>query len=125
MSTKEGEKFWGCRFIWCALRSAGKKQIVDSMKESILMKQAHPGLMAGLDVVGQEDMGQPFADLTPEFFWFRKRCMESGVDIPFFFHAGECLEDGDDTDQNLFDAILLGTRRMRHEFSLYDTSTLY
>lgn len=118
-STKEGERFWGCRFIWCALRSFGKKQIVDSMKDCILMKQTYPGLIAGFDVVGQEDMGRPLADLTPEFFWFRKRCMENGVDIPFFFHAGECLGDGDDTDQNLFDAILLGTRRIGHGFSLY------
>lgn len=38
---------------------------------------------------------------------------------PFFFHAGECLGDGDETDQNLFDAILLGTRRIGHGFSLY------
>ena len=40
-------------------------------------------------------------------------------DSPFFFHAGECLGDGDETDQNLFDAILLGTRRIGHGFSLY------
>ena len=38
---------------------------------------------------------------------------------PYFFHAGECLGDGDETDQNLFDAILLGTRRIGHGFSLY------
>ena len=118
-STKDGENFWGCRFIWTPLRSSGKKQMVDSMKECISIKQAYPDLIAGFDVVGQEDMGRPLADLTPEFFWFRKRCLESGVDIPFFFHAGECLGDGDDTDQNLFDAILLGTRRIGHGFSLY------
>ena len=40
-------------------------------------------------------------------------------DSPYFFHAGECLGDGDETDQNLFDAILLGTRRIGHGFSLY------
>lgn len=118
-STTEGKNFWGCRFIWTPLRSFGKKQMVDSMKECISIKQAYPDLIAGFDVVGQEDMGRPLADLTPEFFWFRKRCVESGVDIPFFFHAGECLGDGDDTDQNLFDAILLGTRRIGHGFSLY------
>lgn len=118
-ATEAGEHFWGCRFIWTPLRSFGSKQMVDSMKECIAIKQTFPDLIAGFDVVGQEDMGRPLADLTPEFFWFRKRCMESGVDIPFFFHAGECLGDGDDTDQNLFDAILLGTRRIGHGFSLY------
>lgn len=39
--------------------------------------------------------------------------------IFLFFHAGECLGDGDDTDQILFDAILLGTCRIGHGFSLY------
>lgn len=117
--TVEGAKFWGCRFIWTTLRSFGKRQMVESMKECILIKQKYPELVSGFDVVGQEDLGRTLVDLTPEFFWFRKRCVESNVDIPFFFHAGECLGDGDDTDQNLFDAILLGTRRIGHGFSLY------
>ena len=70
-------------------------------------------------MVGQEDGGRPLTDMIPELFWFKKRCIENGVDIPFFFHAGECLGDGDSTDGNLFDAILLGTRRIGHGFSLY------
>lgn len=118
-ATENGKGFWGCRFIWTTLRRLGKKDIVNSMKQCISMKQLHPELISGFDVVGQEDLGRTLADLTPELFWFRKRCVESGLDIPFFFHAGECLGDGDDTDQNLFDAILLGTRRIGHGFSLY------
>ena len=118
-ATEEGKRFWGCRFIWTTLRRLGKKEIVESMKQCISMKSAHPDLIAGFDLVGQEDMGRSLADLTPELFWFRKRCVENQVDLPFFFHAGECLGDGDETDQNLFDAILLGTRRIGHGFSLY------
>ncbi|MCJ1253661.1 hypothetical protein MMC24_001473 [Lignoscripta atroalba] len=118
-TTEEGRNFWGCRFIWTALRVLDKKDVVDSMKECISVKQAFPDLISGFDLVGQEDMGRTLVDLTPEIFWFRKRCVEEGVDIPFFFHAGECLGDGDSTDQNLFDAVLLGTRRIGHGFSLY------
>jgi adenosine deaminase CECR1 len=69
--------------------------------------------------VGQEDAGRPLKDMLPELFWFRKQCAQEKVEIPFFFHAGECLGDGSDTDQNLFDAVLLGTRRIGHGFSLY------
>ena len=69
--------------------------------------------------MGQEDLGRSLHDLTPELVWFQERCKEEGVEIPFFFHAGECLGDGDETDQNLFDAILFGTRRIGHGFSLY------
>ncbi|CAF9941291.1 MAG: hypothetical protein ALECFALPRED_009056 [Alectoria fallacina] len=118
-ATQEGRNFWGYRFIWTSLRSWGKRKIVDHMKQCIIMKKAYPELIAGYDVVGQEDMGRSLADLTPELFWFKKRCFENGVDIPYFFHAGECLGDGDETDHNLFDAILLGTRRIGHGFSLY------
>ena len=118
-STEEGKGWWGCRFIWTTLRIYGKKDMVDHMKQCIAIKKAFPHLIAGYDVVGQEDMGRSLADLTPELFWFKKRCMEEGVDIPFFFHAGECLGDGDETDENLFDAILLGTRRIGHGFSLF------
>jgi adenosine deaminase CECR1 len=89
------------------------------MKRCIEMKLEFPDLIAGYDLVGQEDMGRSLADLAPELFWFRKACAQSGVDIPFFFHAGETLGDGDSVDENLFDAILLGTRRIGHGFSLY------
>ncbi|KAL8813335.1 MAG: hypothetical protein Q9223_000172 [Gallowayella weberi] len=118
-ATEEGRDWWGCRFIWTTLRIYGKKEMVNHMKQCITVKKAFPHLIAGYDVVGQEDMGRTLADLTPELFWFKKRCMEKGVDIPFFFHAGECLGDGDGTDQNLFDAVLLGTRRIGHGFSLF------
>ena len=45
---------------------------------------------------------------------FKKRVEEEGLDIPFIFHAGETLGDGSDADNNLFDAILLGTKRIGH-----------
>ena len=118
-STTVGRNFWGARFIWTSLRIFENKQIMESMTQCIAVKMAYPDLIAGFDVVGQEELGRSLASLTPVFFWFKKKCLENGVEIPFFFHAGECLGDGDDTDHNLFDAILLGTRRIGHGFSLY------
>jgi adenosine deaminase CECR1 len=83
------------------------------------MKKRYPKLIQGYDLVGQEDLGRTLHDLTPELLWFQDECAKEGVHIPFFFHAGECLGDGDETDHNLFDAILFGTRRIGHAFSLY------
>ena len=80
-ATEKGKDFWGYRFIWTSLRSWGKRKIVDHMKQCIRMKKAYPELIAGYDVVGQEDMGRSLADLTPELFWFKKRCFENGVDM--------------------------------------------
>lgn len=118
-NSEEGAGFWGARLIWTAIRIFDRRTIVEDMKECIRMKQLFPDLICGFDFVGQEDLGRPLADLTPEIFWFKKKCMEEGVDLPFFFHAGETLGTGDEVDENVFDAILLGTRRIGHGLTLY------
>lgn len=117
--SEEGQRFWGARLIWTAVRAFDNKAIANDMLECIAMKQEFPELIAGYDLVGQEDAGRSLADLTPVLFWFKKQCAQAGVDLPFFFHAGETLGDGDEVDENLFDAVLLGTRRIGHGFSAY------
>ncbi|EHK98314.1 putative Adenosine deaminase CECR1-A [Glarea lozoyensis 74030] len=117
--TDEGKGFWGCRMIWTGLRILDTRKMVEDMDACIAIKIAYPHLISGFDLVGQEDAGRPLKDVLPELFWFKKQCAQEGVDIPFFFHAGETLGDGSDTDENLFDAVLLGTRRIGHGFSLY------
>ena len=117
--TEKGRRFHGARMIWTVVRSSDNRDMVPNMRECIRIKKAMPHIIAGFDYVGQEDKGRPLADLVPITFWFRKQCVEAGVEIPFFFHAGECLGDGDSSDKNLYDAILLGTRRLGHAYSLY------
>lgn len=118
-NSEAGSGFWGARLIWTAIRIFDRRTIVEDMKECIRLKQLFPDLICGFDFVGQEDLGRSLADLTPEIFWFKKRCVEEGVDIPFYFHAGETLGTGDEVDENMFDAILLGTRRIGHGLTLY------
>ncbi|KAK5100327.1 hypothetical protein LTS08_005076 [Lithohypha guttulata] len=117
--TELGKNFKGCRMIWTIIRAFDNRMIAENMKQCIAIKKKYPHLICGFDCVGQEDLGRTLEDLTPLLFWFKKQCAEAGVDIPFFFHAGECLGDGDSTDNNLFDAILLGTRRIGHGYSLF------
>lgn len=118
-ASEEGKGFWGMRIIWAPVRLNTTRFIMESMDHCITTKLTHPHLIAGFDLVGQEDAGRPLRDMLPELFWFRKQCAEEGVEIPFFFHAGECLGSGSETDHNLYDAVLLGTRRIGHGFSLY------
>ena len=118
-NSPEGEGFWGLTTIWTSLRILNTRSIVQDMDHCITTKISFPQLVAGFDLVGAEDDGRPLKDILPELFWFRKQCAQEGVNIPFFFHAGETLGDGSDADSNLFDAILLGTRRIGHGYSLF------
>jgi adenosine deaminase CECR1 len=68
----------------------------------------------GFDLVGAEDSLKPLIYYAEHLLRFRQRQKEEGVDIPFIFHAGETLGDGTEADLNLYDAILLGTKRIGH-----------
>lgn len=67
--------------------------------------------MAGFDLVGQEEMGGPLKDYIPQLLGMPD-------DIEFFFHAGETNWFGSTVDENLIDAVLLGTKRIGHGFAL-------
>lgn len=75
-------------------------------------------LLIAFDLQGQEDSGHTLSHWIPELLEMRARIKSLGLDLPFIFHAGETLDHGGDTDSNLFDAILLGTKRIGHGFSL-------
>ncbi|KAL4915812.1 hypothetical protein BDW62DRAFT_187671 [Aspergillus aurantiobrunneus] len=119
LASPQGAGFWGARMIWTALRGLPDELIKDSMMQCLACKKAYPSFIAGFDFVGQEDLGRPLIDLLPLAKWFEQQCADNQVRIPFFFHAGECLGDGDSTDSNVVDAIILNSRRIGHAFSLY------
>lgn len=69
-------------------------------------------------MVGHEDPGVTLEEYAPELLRMKQRVLDLKLDLPFVFHAGETTSDGDGTDNNLFDAIILGTKRIGHGFSL-------
>ena len=105
--------------IWSAIRTWDTRTLIQDMDACITTKLAFPQLLAGYDLVGHEDAGRPLADLLPELFWFRAQCAAEAVTLPLLLHAGETLGTGTPADGNLFDAILLGARRVGHGFSLH------
>ncbi|KAE8151583.1 hypothetical protein BDV25DRAFT_152473 [Aspergillus avenaceus] len=117
--SEAGADFWGARVIWSDSRGKDTASLTKSMSIALERKRRFPDLFSGYDVVAQEDLGRTLADMTPEFLWFQEQAEASNLTIPFFFHAGETLGDGNSTDLNLFDAVLFGTRRIGHGFSLY------
>lgn len=91
-----------------------KKQIVDGMKLCMSLKKEFPDMISGYDLVGDETRGPPLSDFLPELLWFRQSCDEEGLDIPFYFHAGECWGNESHAEGNMFDAVILSSRRLGH-----------
>ncbi|XP_006457910.1 hypothetical protein AGABI2DRAFT_114933 [Agaricus bisporus var. bisporus H97] len=112
---KEGceDKFLGARLIYCSVKKVAPKDLYVAFEDSILTWP-----MPGYDLVGQEDALRPIIDYLEPLLYFRKRQAEEQVEIPFLFHAGETLGDGTAVEDNIYDAILLGTKRIGHGFSL-------
>ena len=67
------------------------------------LKAALPKFVIGFDLVGQEDLGRPLVDFADLLLDHK---------IPYFFHAGETNWQGQPTDTNLADAILLLAKRI-------------
>ena len=67
------------------------------------MRAALPRFVIGFDLVGQEDLGRPLVDFADLLLDHK---------IPYFFHAGETNWQGQPTDTNLVDAILLSAKRI-------------
>lgn len=57
-------------------------------------------------------------EFIPQFLAFQQRCRQRQLKIPFLFHCGETLDCGGDTDSNLYDALLLDSKRIGHGFAL-------
>lgn len=103
--------FIGARFIYSPMRFVNNLTDEGYLQTIVQLKQAYPNFVAGFDLVGQEDLGRPLVD-------FISTLQKISGDIKFFFHAGETNWYGTSTDENLVDAVLLGTTRIGHGFAL-------
>ncbi|TDZ25440.1 Adenosine deaminase 2 [Colletotrichum orbiculare MAFF 240422] len=115
------DKFVGLKVIYCTPRSFKNEQVAQALAQCLEFKQKWPEWIAGFDLVGEESQGRPLRDFVPEFLEFKENCKSAKggpCDIPFLFHCGETLEVGNDTDGNLLDALLLGSKRIGHGFAL-------
>ncbi|KAK0641032.1 hypothetical protein B0T16DRAFT_336559 [Cercophora newfieldiana] len=108
----------GLKIIYCTPRSFDPDKVKAALAECLEFKLKYREWIAGFDLVGEESKGRPLKDFIEEFLEFKKDCKKSNVEIPFLFHCGETLDMGGDTDGNLFDALLLNSKRIGHGFAL-------
>ncbi|KAF7421154.1 hypothetical protein PC9H_011674 [Pleurotus ostreatus] len=108
------DEFIGAKIINTTLRFITPEELTRYTEDCIALKKEFPHLIAGFDLVGNENELKPLIDYLEPLLQFRERQKEKGVETPFLFHAGETFGDGTEADMNMYDAILLGTKRIGH-----------
>ncbi|XP_065089579.1 adenosine deaminase 2-like [Ochlerotatus camptorhynchus] len=104
-------KFIGVKFIYAPVRFMADSDFLSILKTTRQLHSKFPRFLAGFDLVGQEDPGRALLEFAPAL-------LELPESINFFFHAGETNWFGMKTDENLIDAVLLGTKRIGHGFAV-------
>lgn len=103
--------FMGAKLIYAPMRSVDKKTVEDYMIVAQNLKKTMPDFFAGFDLVGQEDLGRPTKDFLAVLEKYKH-------EFDYYFHAGETNWNGMSSDEDLVDAIVLGTRRIGHAYAL-------
>jgi len=106
--------YFGSKHIYSVIRFLPEQGIKETVETAIKLYEKYPDNLAGYDLVGQEDTGFSLLHYIDELLLAKKR----NRDLPFFFHAGETNWNGQYIDQNLIDALLLGTTRIGHGYAL-------
>lgn len=99
------------RMIFTGLKIVGRSHITSMIQEIISGRSFTKDLIAGFDMVNEEDVTPPILSFVPDILDGKRR-----DPLDCFFHCGETH---DRCNTNLFDAILLGTRRIGHGFQLF------
>uniref|UniRef100_A0A7G3AB65 Adenosine deaminase n=1 Tax=Lutzomyia longipalpis TaxID=7200 RepID=A0A7G3AB65_LUTLO len=107
---KQNPTFIGAKIIYAPVRVVDDAGIPALMAKVRELHEKFPDFMAGFDLVGQEDKGRPLIA-------FSREILKLPNSIDFYFHAGETNWDGM-TDDNLIDAVLLGTKRIGHGYAV-------
>lgn len=110
--------FLDAKIIYVTVRIVTPERLRWYLDDCISLKKQFPETIVGFDLVGYEDPGVTLETYVPELLDFQRRVQEADLEIPFLFHAGETTGDGSPADRNLYDAILLKTKRIGHGFSI-------
>ncbi|XP_050074430.1 adenosine deaminase 2-A-like [Anopheles maculipalpis] len=103
--------FAGTKFIYAPIRNADDQTLDQYLKLAERLHRQYGDYVVGFDLVGQEDGSRTLLSMVPKL-------LNLPDSINFVFHAGETNWQGMPSDENLFDAVMLGTKRIGHGYAL-------
>ncbi|EFA84868.1 adenosine deaminase-related growth factor [Heterostelium album PN500] len=103
------------KIIGCDGRHSNQSVVYDHMEYALELRNQYPGIYIGYDLVGPEDEGYPLIYFIDQFMDIMQKGDDKDYPLDFYFHAGETLLYN---NTNLYDAILLNSKRIGHGIQL-------
>ena len=99
------------RVIIVAYKALGKEFVREQLRSYHYAMDNHFDFVSGFDLVNYEDYVEPIYTFIDDIL----EAMKGYPDFSFYFHAGESVSR---FNENLYDAIALGTKRVGHGFNV-------
>lgn len=111
------------KLIYSGHRGVSVDQLWPQLEKAVELRTAwaKENFVVGFDIVGEEDAGHTTAFFLPDWIKLKAYLNKRDATLPLYFHDGESDWP---SDQNLYDAFLLGSRRIGHGFNLFRFPTL-
>ncbi|MEM7659768.1 MAG: adenosine kinase [Bacteroidota bacterium] len=110
------------RLIYTSLRRFSPNFIKNDLIRAYELQRKFPDLVGGYDLVGEEDAGRPTLDFLNIWLMMDSLDQTYGFKMELFLHDGESNWQ---SNENLYDAVLLGSKRIGHGFNLYRFPALW
>lgn len=113
---REKEPAFSLRVIFTSLRFKSRQEIEHDLIAAYDLRRRYPELIAGFDLVAEEDQGHSTLYFLDTWLKMDSLRQHYGIDMPLFLHDGESNWV---SANNLYDAVLLDSRRIGHGFNLF------
>ncbi|MEC3906738.1 adenosine kinase [Tamlana sp. 2201CG12-4] len=101
--------------IYTSFKFLSVDKINNQIKEAFRLKKKFPNLITGFDLVAEEDRGNSIEFYEDCWKTLDSLEQETGYQLPLFLHAGESHSV---KNKNLYDAVLLNSKRIGHGLNL-------
>lgn len=128
-------KFIDFTYFSSSVRQLAKEKIKNHINNLINLQRSYPDLIRGYDMVGEEDQGHTILFHSDSLMNAFNHSKTSNGSFDLFFHAGETnwpenqlsstYGDSVSTFENLYDALVLRTRRIGHGLGLAKRPDMY
>jgi len=115
---REAHPEFDLKLIYSGHRWAPDQKVWSQLEQAVELHKAgqKQNFVVGFDLVGEEDTGHRTEFFLPDWIKLKSYLREQQTTLPLYFHDGESDWP---KDENLYDAYLLGSRRIGHGFNLF------